>query len=101
MLKLLAQDLLAGAVQPAVEHGRIDLPEVDRVLRVAVPRSCRFGIGAMQPGLDTASQKKTGAAVPWSVPPLAFSASRRPNSEKTSTSTRWRRPAAPGRRGTP
>ena len=32
--------------------------------------------------------KNTGAAVPWSVPALAFSRRRRPNSEKISTVTR-------------
>ena len=58
MLKLLAQDLLAGAGQTMVEHRCIDLPEVNRVLRISVLKVVQVGIGAMNPGVDAASQQK-------------------------------------------
>jgi hypothetical protein len=68
-LELRAQDPCGISAEPSVQHGRVHRAEVHVMLQVVV---------------DT----NTGAAVPWSVPPLPFSATRRPNSENATTSTR-------------
>ena len=82
-------------VEPATKQRRIDVAEIDNEFQVAVVEAARGQVpgrsGRHGSGVPAS---KTGPAVPWSVPPWAFSFTRRPNSENISTTTRSPKPCS-------
>jgi len=63
----------------------MNLSEVNVELQVAIVKIGQAGELPQQRLWETRSGKYTGAAAPWSVPRLAFSCTRRPNSLKVIT----------------
>ena len=86
--RAVAEDRDRIDVEPVSQEGRVDVAEVDRILQVAVVEVGQVRRGPIRPPRAGVPARKTGPAVPWSVPRWAFSATRRPNSEKSSTRTR-------------
>ena len=96
LLERAAEDRGGVAVEPVVEEGGVDGPEVDRRDEVAalVERGQRRAARRAGPPRTFSPTTNITLAVPWSVPSLSLASGRRPNSEKVARVVWSRKPGA-------